>query len=92
MSSALIATNRFFSGTITEASWAATELKKMGVQLSPVPVAEAEVLADDFLDRPPEKISKLADEVLALNVVEMAQLQRRIQVCTMETSFRHFYH
>lgn len=78
-SSALIATNRFFSGTITEASWAATELQKMGVQLSPVPLAEAEVLAEDFLERPPEKIVKLADDVLALNVVEMAQLQRRIQ-------------
>jgi hypothetical protein len=73
--------NRELSVVITEASWAADELKKLGVKLDPIPVAEqAEALSDNFLEEPGEKVVKLADSVLSLNTVEFVQLQRRIQV------------
>jgi hypothetical protein len=65
---------------ITDSSWAAEQLKKMGVQLAPTPMTEAEEVNENFLDTPSDKVKKLVDEVLALNVIEMCQLQRKIQV------------
>ena len=79
--------NRGMSVVITEASWAADELKKLGVKLAPIPVAaEAEPLSDNFLEEPGEKVAKLADSVLSLNTIEFVQLQRRIQACSMLSS------
>ena len=64
----------------SDSSWAADRLEKMGVKLVPEPPKELEMMDENFLETPDDKIIKLVDKVLALNVIEMCQFQRRFQV------------
>ena len=69
------------SPTIANDSWAAEALEKQGEKLASS-VDKPLVLVDDELMKgpPPAMIKKLCDDILALNVVEVAQLMNIIQV------------
>ena len=65
---------------VTQNSWAADRLTELGEALpagKPIPPTQ---LSEEALYNPPEKILKLADELLACNMVESNQVWRIIQV------------
>ena len=66
--------------TVTESSWAAEKLTANGEKLEKGPEMSEILLTEALFDNPSEKVKKLTDEVLALNVIEVNQLLRRLQV------------
>lgn len=65
---------------VTDASWAADKLRAQGEKLENGAEMAEVLVTEELFDNPSEKVIKLTDEVLALNVIEVNQLLRRIQV------------
>ena len=73
-------TSSFVQSKITQNSWAADRFQEMGVKL---PLGEAlpeTRLSTEALYSPSDKVLKLSDEFLSLNMVECVQLISEIQV------------
>lgn len=64
-------------------SWAADKLKEGGEAVEGGPVQDASEVTSELLSTPSPKVQKLVDEVLELNVIEVNQLIRNIQVCVL---------
>ena len=76
-----------FSG-ISEHSWAAEVITRNGGTLKPEPLKADVYVTLDVINSPPDRVNKLIDEVVKLNVVECQQLFKLIQVVTaMRTQF-----
>lgn len=77
---------RFFKSTpksmtkVTQNSWAVERLEELGEKLEPGDVIPPTELSDEILYNPSPKVLKLADELLACNMVESNQVWRTIQV------------
>jgi hypothetical protein len=65
---------------ITENSWAKERFDEIGVKLEPAPELPLVTYSDDLINNAPDNIKKLGEEVLSLNVIEMNQLMKYIQV------------
>jgi hypothetical protein len=70
---------------INTSSWAADKLKEGGESVVGGPVQDASEVTSELLSTPSPKVQKLVDEVLELNVIEVNQLIRNIQVCNTTT-------
>lgn len=65
---------------VTDNSWAADLLVKQGEALEKGPVLEEVYITKELYETPSDKVKKLSDEILSLNVVEFNQLVVRVQV------------
>lgn len=65
---------------ITERSFAAEELQKQGVKLDPAPEEAPLEVTDDMVFHPNERVQRLLDEFLDLNVLEVGMFMKAIQV------------
>jgi hypothetical protein len=75
-------TKRYFSDTakVTTNSWASERLQKTGEALESVPT-ETQILSEESLTNPSEKVKKLGNEILSLNMIEVNQLLKVLTVC-----------
>jgi hypothetical protein len=65
---------------ITERSFLSEELTKAGVKLDPAPVEPILEVTPDMVDKPNERVRKLVDEVLDLNLMEIGMFFKSMQV------------
>jgi hypothetical protein len=65
---------------ITERSFADEMLKANGVKLDPAPKEPIQVVTQEVFDNPTDKVKKLVDQVLDLNVLEIAQFFKLFKV------------
>ena len=73
-------TKRYFSDAkVTTNSWASERLQKTGEALESVPV-ETQILSEESLTNPSEKVKKLGNEILSLNMIEVNQLLKVLTV------------
>lgn len=71
---------RSLSMKIDEMSWVAEELKKNGEKLEPMPKMEPIELTEElFKQEGSDKVKRLTQEILALNIVEVNQLLHAMQ-------------
>lgn len=64
----------------TDYHWAVEPLKKMGLELKVSPKTEEDHKMNQFLDEPPGHINELVDKIINLDIIELAQFQRRFHV------------
>jgi hypothetical protein len=64
---------------LTENSWAAERFEELGEKLEPeeLPVTR---MTKELLNTPTEAVTKLAEEILSLNIMEVQQLLKAVQV------------
>ncbi len=65
---------------LNSTSWASDKLQEAGEKIEKGPEQVSSEVTSDMLSTPSPKVQKLVDEVLTLNVVEVNQLIRSIQV------------
>lgn len=65
---------------ITERSFLADELQKGGVRLEKAPEEPMIEVTPDMINQPNERVRKLVDEVLNLNLMEIGMFFKAIQV------------
>lgn len=75
-------TSKFVQSKITQNSWAAERFAEMGVKLPEGETLPETRLSTEALYAPSDKVLKLSDEFLSLNMVECVQLMSEIQVTT----------
>ncbi|RYG98250.1 hypothetical protein EON65_51675 [archaeon] len=63
-------------------SWAADRLEQLGEQLIEPEKRELIEVTDEMLHNPPDKIKKMGEEIIDLNLLEINQLINLIQVCS----------
>lgn len=72
---------RYFSDAkVTTNSWASERLQKTGEALEAVP-SETQILSEESLTNPSDKVKKLGNEILSLNMIEVNQLLKVLTVC-----------
>jgi hypothetical protein len=79
----------FTSRAITDRSFAADELTKAGVKLDKAADEPIIHVTQDMINTPNERVSKLVDEVLNLNLMEVGMFFQAIQVTSLLPLF-HF--
>lgn len=65
---------------ITERSFLSEELQKAGVKLDKAPEEPLIEVTPDMINKPNERVRKLVDEVLNLNLMEIGMFFKAIQV------------
>ena len=70
----------FQRNVITERSFVADELKAIGVKVEPAPKEPLIEATPEMLDQPNERVKKLVDEVLNLNMLEISMFFKAMQV------------
>ena len=76
---------RSMSSKIDTNSWAAERLLSLGVDLPAGPELPLTEATEELLKNPPKKIKDLTDDIIGLNILEINQLMRSIQVsCRVE--------
>jgi hypothetical protein len=65
---------------ITERSFLSEELAQAGVKLDPAPVEPILEVTPEMVDQPNERVRKLVDEVLDLNLMEIGMFFKSMQV------------
>lgn len=73
-------TTAFLQSKINQNSWAADRFEEMGIKLPPGETLPETRMSTEALYSPSEKVLKLSDEFLSLNMVECVQLISEIQV------------
>lgn len=79
ISTVKLAAPLIFSRSITDDSWASERFAEIGEEMEPagdVPLVQG---TEELLHQPSEKVIALTEAVLALNVIEINQMLRRIQ-------------
>ncbi len=71
---------RYFARKIDSNSWAADRLLAIGEKLEPGPSLPLTEATDELLMNPPQNIKELADDIISLNVLEINQLLKAVQV------------
>lgn len=62
-------------------SWAAERLLALGEDLEPGPEIPLTEATDELLLSPPENIKRMTEDIIGLNILEINQLMKAIQVC-----------
>ena len=78
--------------TITTNSWASERLVEQGEKLQVVNNNSVQLLSEETLLKPTEKVTKLSDEILALNMIEVNQLLKVLTVCIYVYFYPYFYY
>lgn len=60
--------------------WAIEPLKKRGLELKVAPKTDEDKKHEEFLDEPSGRVKDLVDKIVNLDIVELAQFQRRFHV------------
>jgi hypothetical protein len=68
-----------FSRKLTENSWAAERLEELGEKLEPEELPATRI-TKELLNDPSAEVTKLAEEILSLNILEVQQLLKAVQV------------
>ena len=74
---------RFFAGKIDSNSWAAERLLAIGEKLEQGPTLPLTEATDELLMNPSQNIKDLANEIISLNVLEINQLLKAVQVSSL---------
>ena len=79
--------------TITTNSWASERLVEQGEKLQVVNNNSVQLLSEETLLKPTEKVTKLSDEILALNMIEVNQLLKvlTVSICVYTLTFIVMY-
>lgn len=65
---------------ITERSFLSNELKAAGIKVEPSPPEPLMEVTPETLEKPNERVAKLVDELLNLNLVEIGMFFKAVQV------------
>ena len=75
-----IASQRRYINVFFDHSFLAKRLESQGIKLKASPLGPDDIADVTHLENPSQRIMDLADEVLSLDVLEMAQYSRTIEV------------